>query len=140
MGPLERSHVISAFRSLCFTPNSSGAGTAPIFAQNTSSVLSPLFTARPTLCCLTAVSLCVSTSAYLFFLGGRGEGGGRSSRAPLHFLSPFPLLSASAPRLPCSYRRQCRITVRELTVTGSPTAPAASPLLPQSSGPGTGIS
>lgn len=82
---------------------------------------------------------CVFLQVLIYlFLGG--EGGGRSSRAPLHFLSPFPLLSSSAPRLPCSYRRQCRITVRELTVTGSPTAPAASPLLPQSSGPGTGIS
>lgn len=75
---------------------------------------------------------CVFLQVLIFFFLG--------SRAPLHFLSPFPFLSSSAPCLPCSYRRQCRITVRELTVTGSPTAPADSPLLPQSSGPGTGIS
>lgn len=45
-----------------------------------------------------------------------------------------------SPCLPCSYRRLRGITVGELTVTGSPTVPADSPLLLQSSGLGTGIS
>lgn len=57
--------------------------------KNTSGILSPVFTARPMLGRQTGMSLCISTSSYLFF----GGGWTKQTRS-----SALPLLPSSALR------------------------------------------